>query len=182
VARLSASIPDREMKAHAAGMAEGARQAEAAALERARREARQEYEQALESAAAAARQVLETRRAMRRQMEEDVAHLAVSVARRILHRELHVDPEALVGVVKSVVERIDARQVHRLCAAPYDLPFLKGHFASLGLPDRVEVVADPGLKRGSLVLETSRGHLDSSIETQLQEIDRGFADLVRRTT
>jgi flagellar assembly protein FliH len=52
--------------------------------------------------------------------------------------------------------------------------------ASLNLPSRVEVAGDPGLERGSVVLDTARGSLDSSVETQLQEIERGFADLVRR--
>lgn len=185
LAKLVASAADRESQAraagHAAGLAEGIRQAEAAALEKARRELRGEYEQALAAAAASAKQVLESRRQMRRQMEEDLARLAVSVARRILHRELHVDPEALVGIVKAVVDKIEVREVHRLLVAPYDLPFLANHVDSLGLPARVELIADPGLTRGSLILETSRGHLDSSVETQLQEIDRGFADLVRRT-
>jgi flagellar assembly protein FliH len=40
------------------------------------------------------------------------------------------------------------------------------------------VTPDPGLERGAAVLETARGELDASIETQLAEIERGFADLV----
>jgi len=50
----------------------------------------------------------------------------------------------------------------------------------MGLPQRVEVVADPGLERGAAILESSRGALDVSVETQLAEVERGFADLIRR--
>jgi flagellar assembly protein FliH len=50
----------------------------------------------------------------------------------------------------------------------------------MGLPRRVEVVGDPSLARGAAILESSRGALDVSVETQLEEIERGFADLVRR--
>jgi flagellar assembly protein FliH len=44
----------------------------------------------------------------------------------------------------------------------------------------VEVVADASLDRGAVVLETNRGNLDASIETQLREIEIGFADRFRR--
>jgi flagellar assembly protein FliH len=50
----------------------------------------------------------------------------------------------------------------------------------MGLPQRVELIADPGLERGSVILDSSRGALDVSVESQLAEIERGFADLVRR--
>jgi flagellar assembly protein FliH len=50
----------------------------------------------------------------------------------------------------------------------------------MGLPRVVEVMADPGLPRGTAILDSSRGALDASVETQLAEIERGFADLVRR--
>jgi flagellar biosynthesis/type III secretory pathway protein FliH len=40
----------------------------------------------------------------------------------------------------------------------------------------VTVVADPKMRAGDVIFETSLGELDCSIETQLQEIERGFAD------
>jgi flagellar assembly protein FliH len=54
------------------------------------------------------------------------------------------------------------------------------HLDQMGLPQRVELIADPGLERGAIILDSSRGALDASVETQLAEIERGFADLVRR--
>ena len=158
---------------HAAGLREGETQG--------RHQAQAEYDQALAKASQSIGEMLASRRAMRRQMEEDLVHLAVAVARRILHRELHVDPEALVGIVKAAVTQVERRELHRLQVAPYDATFLRKHIAELHLPERVEVVADPALPRGSLLLQTARGSMDASVETQLQEIDRGFADLVRRS-
>jgi flagellar biosynthesis/type III secretory pathway protein FliH len=43
----------------------------------------------------------------------------------------------------------------------------------------VEVLADPALEPGSVRLESAAGTLDASVDTQLEEIERGFADLVR---
>ena len=57
---------------------------------------------------------------------------------------------------------------------------VKQFLEKMGLPQRVEVIADPGLERGAVILDSTRGGLDASVETQLKEIERDFADLVRR--
>ncbi len=116
----------------------------------------------------------------RREAEQDLVKLALAVARRILHRELAIDPAALAGVVKAALERLDARETHRVRLNRQDAAALAPLFAELGLPERVEVFTDNGLERGAVVFETARGHLDASVATQLDEIERGFADLVRR--
>jgi flagellar assembly protein FliH len=172
LARLMAESDAREKTARQQGFQAG----EAAAVQK----AEQQYRQAMQRLAQSVEEMLATRLRIRQQMEEDLVHLAVEVARRILHRELTVDPEALLGVVKAAIQKIDARELHRVRVAGADARLVQDCLASLNLPARVEVTADPGLPRGSVVLETARGTLDSSVETQLQEIDRGFADLVRR--
>jgi flagellar assembly protein FliH len=104
----------------------------------------------------------------------------MAIARRILHRELTVDPDALLGLVKAALEKIEAHEVHRVRVRPEDALLVQQHLDKMGLPQRVELIADPGLERGSAILDSSRGALDVSVETQLAEIERGFADLVRR--
>jgi flagellar assembly protein FliH len=52
-------------------------------------------------------------------------------------------------------------------------------FEQMGLPQRVEVIADAGLLPGGVTIESGRGSLDASVDTQLAEIERGFADLVK---
>ena len=40
-----------------------------------------------------------------------------------------------------------------------------------------EIASDPGLPVGAVIFETTRGSLDMGLETQLKEIERGFADI-----
>ena len=120
------------------------------------------------------------RQRYRHEAEEDVIALAMAIARRILHRELTVDPDALLGLLKAALEKIAVREVHRVRVRPEDAPLVQQHLDKMGLPQRVELIADPSLERGSAILDSSRGALDVSVETQLAEIERGFADLVRR--
>jgi flagellar assembly protein FliH len=120
------------------------------------------------------------RQRFRHEAEEDVVALALAIARRVLHRELTMAPEALLGLVKAALEKIEANEVHRIRVRPEDASMVQQHLERMGLPRRVEVIADPGLERGAAILDSSSGALDVSVETQLVEIERGFADLVRR--
>lgn len=120
------------------------------------------------------------RQRFRHEAEEDLVTLALAIARRILRRELTVDPDALLGLVKAGLEKIDCREVHRVHVSRADAPAVTKFLENMGLPRRIEVIADPGLEAGAAILDSTRGTLDASIETQLSEIERGFADLVRR--
>jgi len=118
----------------------------------------------------------------RRQAEKDVVALALAVARRILHRELTVAPEALLGLVKAALDKMEAGEVHQVRVSRGDAPLLRQFFEQMGLPQRLEVIADANLAPGGVLIESSRGRLDASVDTQLAEIERGFADLVESAT
>lgn len=115
----------------------------------------------------------------RREAEQDVVALAMAVARRILHRELTVAPEALLGLVKAALDKMESREIHRVRVARSDAAAVRQFFDQMGAPQRVEVMADPALAAGSVRIESSGGTLDASVDTQLDEIERGFADLVQ---
>jgi Flagellar biosynthesis/type III secretory pathway protein len=115
---------------------------------------------------------------LRREAEEDVIKLSIAIARRVLYREIQMDTEALHGLVKAALQRVDIRELYRLRMHPEDAGSIQTVLLSEALPARVEIVPDPSLERGAMLLETSRGSLDASIETQLVEIERGFVDLV----
>jgi flagellar assembly protein FliH len=144
--------------------------------------ARQELEGQLDAMAARMARTIEElsgmRQRFRHEAEEDVIALAIAIARRVLHRELTVAPEALLGLLKAALEKIEVREIHRVRVCPEDAPLVQSHLDKMGLPQQVELIADPGLGRGAAILDSSRGALDVSVETQLAEIERGFADLV----
>lgn len=116
---------------------------------------------------------------VRREAEEDVVRLSVAIGRKILHRELTLDPDALHGLVKAAMQRVDARDVNRVRMHPEDFPHIQRAMAAVGTLRNIELVPDASLERGAAIFETTRGNLDASIETQLREIERGFTDLVR---
>lgn len=151
--------------------ARGGREAEQQAIAR--------MEPAIQRFAAAAHELAAIRPRARREAEEDVVMLAVAIARKLLHREIAVDPESLLGLVKAALQRIDARELHRIRVNPEDAAAIEQALNGPGSQRRIEISVDLNLERGAAIFETVRGNLDASIDTQLKEIERGFLDLVK---
>jgi flagellar assembly protein FliH len=116
--------------------------------------------------------------ALRKQAEGDLVRLAVAIARRILHREIQVDGEALLGLIKAALGKIDQREIHIVRTHPENVELVQRVLEQARMQKRIEISGDARLGRGALIIETSRGQLDASVETHLEEIERGFADLV----
>ena len=127
----------------APGVAAGFRAARAALLATAEHRIRMAHQQGYEEGQAAARQAFSAhleamqeklartieemtslRPRYRHEAEQDVVGLALAVARRILHRELTVSPEALLGLVKAALEKVDAREVNHVRVARQDAPLV----------------------------------------------------------
>lgn len=180
VAQLEGELSRREQQGREqgqkAGYQAGRKEGEAAV----QKQATDEMQKVVGKIAETTRDLLGWRQQIRAQMEEDLVHLAVAIARRILHRELTVDEGALLGIIHVALTKIEVRELAQIRVAAKDRPIVAERLGSASLPSRVEIVGDPTLARGSLIFETTRGNLDCSIEAQLQEIDRGLADVVRR--
>jgi len=146
--------------------------------------ANQRAAQRMEPAVAALNKLIQelsaVRKRFRAEAEQDTVKLAIAIGRRVLHRELATDPEAILGLVIAAFQKLNARETQRLRISPDDAAVIQDNRARLDLPPGLELVPDPSLTQGSVIFETSRGELDASVDTQLAEIDRGFADILRR--
>jgi flagellar assembly protein FliH len=114
-----------------------------------------------------------------KEAETELLKLAVAIARRILHRELSVDPEAVSGIMKAALDRLRAQEIHRVRVHPDLEAAVRVALERFASSRSVQIVADRGRQPGDIVFETERGSLDASVETQLQEIGRGLADRLR---
>ena len=156
------------------------------AFERGRREgeaaANDRLGPALDSLQGVIRDLAGVRKRFRAEAEEDTVKLAIAIARRVLHRELATDPEAILGLVIAAFQRLNSRETFRLRVSPGAAAALEQNRARLDVPQGLELCADATLASGSAIFETSRGDLDISVDTQLAEIQRGFADLIRRSS
>jgi flagellar assembly protein FliH len=86
------------------------------------------------------------------------------------------DPESIQAIVYAALQKLQNREISRVRVYPAGVAAVRAAMERIGHRDAVEVNADAMLPPGGIFFETALGELDASIETQLQEIDRGFAD------
>jgi flagellar assembly protein FliH len=112
-------------------------------------------------------------------VEQEVVRLALAVAERILHRESQLDPLLLSGAVRVALGQLaDSTEVRlRVPAGQQDM-WVEMVRLIPGLALRPEVRADTGLQNYELVLESNLGVVDLGVRAQLEEIERGFFDLL----
>jgi flagellar assembly protein FliH len=114
-----------------------------------------------------------------RRAEADTVRLAIEIARRVLHREISVDPSALAALVGAALAKLGNQEIYRVRVHPDLEKLLQSSLAQFGRSAATEVVSDPNLARGGVTFEISRGALDASVDTQLREIERGLVDEIR---
>jgi flagellar assembly protein FliH len=113
---------------------------------------------------------------IRKDAEGDLLKLSISVARRVLHRELTLDPESIEGLIRIALEKLGARDLCRVRVHPDQEPAIRASMERFSNSHKVELIPDPSMQCGDVLFETAHGTIDASIEAQLREIERGFAD------
>ena len=114
-------------------------------------------------------------------IESDVVHLALAIARKILHREAQMDPLLLTGMVHVALEKLDAGTRVRMRTHPSDIRLWTDYFGQQpAFAAQMEFAGDPALRRGECVLETESGRTQLSLDGQLKEIEQGFLDLLEQ--
>jgi flagellar assembly protein FliH len=162
---------DRLREARALGTREGE------ALGRNR--AKAEMQPILERLGRSIEEISGLRARLRREAEEDLVRLALAIARRILRRELAVDPDALHGLVLGALEKLQGQQICRVRLHPSHAVLVSACLKQMAPASPIEIIPDSSREPGTVVFESDRGNLDASVESQLREIERGLADRLR---
>jgi flagellar assembly protein FliH len=172
IAQLQQQYEQRAREAHAAGVREG----EAAGRQR----ATTELQPVIDRLARSIEDIGGLRARLRAEAEADLIQLSLAIARRVIRRELAIDPEALHGLVLGALDKLQGQEISRVRVHPGHVSLVAESLRQNCASANVEVIADPSRAVGSVIFETQRGNLDASVESQLQEIERGLADRLRR--
>jgi len=185
--RTVASGRDPRRNSHGDGEREATRK-----LDQARREAyaeglaagRQQSEEQFRPAAQGLADTLNSlsrlRESIREETLQDLVHLATSIAARVIHREVAVDPDALAGLIQAAFSKLQSREINRVRMHPTLEGLVRKLLEQAGAPKNLVLLPDPSLKSAEVFFETAQGILDASVETQLREIERGLIDKLER--
>jgi flagellar assembly protein FliH len=153
----------------------------------AKTEARHEWEKELEERIAEERSsILHVCEEFRREraryfagVEAEVVKLALAIAARVLHREAKLDPLLLTGVVRIALEKV-AEDSTTVLRVPVDAVEMWREVFVVKSESSPRIVGDERLSAGECVLETNVGRVELGVSAQLEEIERGFFDLMQQ--
>jgi flagellar assembly protein FliH len=119
------------------------------------------------------------RAAYYQKVEAEAVQLALSIARKVLHREAQVDPTLLMGIVRVALEQIEGATGVALAVDPQQAAGWRSYLtANLGAEEMPQIVEDATLAAGQCELRTSMGMAKLGLEVQLKEIEQGLMDLL----
>lgn len=110
--------------------------------------------------------------------ESQVVRLALAVASRVLSREVAADGMHLRATVKAALARVQDNSATTLLVPAEEA---EAWTALLGQSSagKVRVVAEERMSPGECVLETSVGRVELGVDVQIEEIERGFGELLQ---
>ena len=98
-------------------------------------------------------------------VDEDLLHLAIKIAERIVRSSLAVEPQRLVGIIQALTLLPQEREGWRLHVAPEDARWLEGNQSPCPW------VIDESLNPGDCFLECQEGIFDARLEAQLDKLE-----------
>jgi flagellar assembly protein FliH len=175
----SSSHADAEHEA-ARKLDQARREAYAEGLAAGRQQAEELFRPAVQGLADTLDALARLRENIREETTQDLVHLAISIAARVIHREVAVDPDALGGLIQAAFSKLQSREINRVRMHPTLEALVRKLLEQGGAPKNLVLTPDPSLKPAEVFFETSQGILDASVETQLREIERGLIDKLER--
>ncbi|PYI50367.1 flagellar assembly protein FliH [Paenibacillus flagellatus] len=159
-----------------AGYAQGLEEAEA--------HVRRQYEQMLAEAQAIIESAVQIKHRMIQESEPFLIELSCSIAEKIIARQLTLDPQWSIELIKKVLQRRREQGIITLCVSPDQFSFVQDAREELMLAvdsqAELQIIPDPTVRDHGCVIRSSFGSIDARIDTQLDEIKKGLQQVALR--
>lgn len=152
---------EAQTRGHAAGLAAAKKEMEAM---------RAEYQQKCRALEAALTALSRPLAQLDEVVHEQIARLAVLIARAVIRRELRTDPAQIIGIVRETVALLPAAtRGPRVYLHPEDAALVRERLAPSGPEAAWSIAEDPALARGDCRVHTDYAQVDARVETRLNE-------------
>ncbi len=116
------------------------------------------------------------RRTIVEQTERQVVDLALTLARRVVHREISLDPQLVAALAHVALERLGERVPATIRLHPDDYATVLSQRGEQWEGSQVTVVPDAAVSRGGCLVESDFGLIDGSVDAQFNELSRALLD------
>ena len=148
------------------------------------------YNEGLNNAEAIIQQAAELKRQlddragiMYREAECELMSMVLDIARKVIGEELTQNPDVSLSLIKQAIEKCAFKSKLSIRVSQEDYDYVnenKNRIIMLteGIND-LEICCDRALPKGSCIVETSSGEINSGIDVQMNEIEKAFEYMMR---
>lgn len=105
------------------------------------------------------------------EVEQDIAQLAMAVARQLIRRELKTAPDEVIACVREALAALPAaaREV-RVSLNPEDAVLIRSHLGEGHVARAWELLDDPLISRGGCLIHSDHSRIDARVDTRLARV------------
>jgi flagellar assembly protein FliH len=107
-------------------------------------------------------------------LEEQTVRMALEISRKIVQRELTMDPDIVAALAAVALKRVLSHQSITLRVSRQDFDHVRA--AVTAANPAISVKDDATLERGDFVVDTAQTHLDGRVASQIETIGRFLFD------
>jgi flagellar assembly protein FliH len=138
--------------------------------------AEQKMETIMKSHAEAILEIGRMKSSLYAQVEKEVVKLAIEVAKKIIHREIQVDPDIIQTLIRVTLANVAAKNPVTIRVNPVDFNYISERQAALSQSEakNISIVPDKSIERGGCLVETDCGDIDARLEEKFREVEHAF--------
>ena len=143
---------------------------------------KQETDCIMQEALSIKKNILNSKYSITKELEKDIVTLVLETAEKVVYSNLEESRESILGLIRLGLEKCTYTESLTLRISPMDYDYV------ISVKDRILCLAeniedinikkDTSLKRGSCILDTVSGSIDSSVEAQFVHIHETFKQLL----
>jgi len=110
-----------------------------------------------------------------------LVRLALDIAQKIVEKELTINPDITVNLVKKIMEFMHSADAFKVLVSPEDFAGLVDEFADLSQSTssgKLQIAVEKGIKPGGCVVETDLGVIDARLETRISSLENALMEVV----
>lgn len=108
-----------------------------------------------------------------------IYEVSMEISRKIINKQVETDKEYIISMIKGVVEEIHKTENKiTLKVMPKDVEIVRDKISEIFSGEyfeaKISVIPDNEIKEGGVIVETSNGIIDATLETQLSIIEKAL--------
>lgn len=146
-------------------------------------EGKQYADEIIKEALSIKEEIIHSKKKLIKNIEEDVINLTIRTIEKILNKKIDEDYDIIYGLIQSGLEKCAFTDNLILRVSPDDYEFvwqIKDKILALSenITDII-IKQDKSLNKGSCIIDTSSGSVDSSIWTQFNQVKETFEEILK---